>query len=162
MRGRLKLILMAAISLSAACTKRDPVADDANAAANLPLVAHPVPDAHGAPPRNATEQASPLPPPVATIPAALQGRWGLTPADCTSTRGDAKGLLVVTPGELHFYESRAVPSGNMAGDPNSVSGSFAFKGEGQSWTRFQALTVRDGKLTRTESNPPASFTYAKC
>src|SRR4051812_2684079 len=26
------------------------------------------------------------------IPTAIRGRWGLVPADCTSTRGDAKGL----------------------------------------------------------------------
>jgi hypothetical protein len=160
----MRLPLLACILLLSAtsCTKRDPVADDANAAANLPLVNHAGPDPHGAPPENGSEPATPLPPPVATIPAALQGRWGLAPADCNPARSDAKGLLVITPGELRFYESRAVPSGNMAGDPNSVSGQFAFTGEGQSWTRFQALTVRGGKLVRTESNPPASFTYAKC
>ena len=27
-----------------------------------------------------------------SFPAAIQGRWGLVPADCTSTKGDAKGL----------------------------------------------------------------------
>ncbi len=31
-----------------------------------------------------------------TIPAALHGRWGMVPADCTSTRGDNKGLLTIT------------------------------------------------------------------
>ena len=159
---RLRFLAAIVILASLSCTKRDPVADDANAAANLPLVAHAGPDPHGAPPEKGAAPATPLPPPIATIPPALQGRWGLTPADCTSTRGDAKGLLVITPGELRFYESRAVPSANMQGDPTSISGDFDFTGEGQSWTRFQALDVRKQKLVRTESNPPASFTYAKC
>ena len=39
------------------------------------------------------------------IPAAFQGRFGLTPDDCTSTAGDAKGLLEITGTELKFYES---------------------------------------------------------
>src|SRR5687767_8399070 len=45
----------------------------------------------------------------AAIPEALQGRWALTPDDCTSARGDAKGLLVVSRDELRFYESVAKP-----------------------------------------------------
>src|SRR5688500_4994135 len=32
--------------------------------------------------------------PVA-IPAAFHGRWGMVPADCTSTKGDAKGLITI-------------------------------------------------------------------
>jgi hypothetical protein len=158
---RLRLLACILILGAVSCTKRDPVADDANAAVNLPLVAHPVADAHGRPPETAAP-ANPLPAPAAAIPAAIQGRWGLTPADCTSTRGDAKGLLVIGAGELRFYESRAVPSANVQGDAITISGDFHFTGEGRSWTRFEALSVRKDKLTRTESNPPASFTYAKC
>src|SRR5690349_7888152 len=41
------------------------------------------------------------------IPVAMQGRWGLVPADCTSTQGDAKGLIIVNAGTIAFYESRA-------------------------------------------------------
>ena len=36
---------------------------------------------------------------------ALQGNWGMVPADCTSTRGDNKGLLRITATTLQFYES---------------------------------------------------------
>lgn len=96
------------------------------------------------------------------IPAALQGRWGLTPADCTTALGDAKGLMVINSDELRFYESRAVPAGDVAADANSISGNFSFTGEGQRWTKYEALKVQNHGLVRTEMNPTASFTYAKC
>jgi hypothetical protein len=154
------LILLA----SSACTKRDPVANGANEVVALPaptkeVAASPA----GAPPqRNTAPATATPPPPAAVIPAALHGRWGLTPADCTSALGDAKGLLIVSAGELRFYESRAVPGDNVQRGPDRISGDFHFTGEGQSWTRFEALKAGHEKLVRTESNPPASFTYAKC
>jgi hypothetical protein len=159
---RLPLLACLAILATASCSKRDPVADGANTATSLPLVNHAGPDPHGAPPEMGAAPATSLPEPASTIPAALQGRWGLTPADCTSTRGDAKGLLTISAGELRFYESRAVPTADVHGDATTVSGTFDFTGEGQSWSRFQALDLQKQKLVRTESNPPASFTYAKC
>ena len=96
------------------------------------------------------------------IPPTLHGRWGLTPGDCTSTQGDAKGLLIVSASELRFYESRAKPTSNVETDDDSMSGDFAFTGEGQSWTKFQALKLQGQDLVRTETNPSASFNYAKC
>jgi hypothetical protein len=159
---RLRLLACLLVLAASACTERDPVADDANAATSLPLVNRAGPDPHGAPPEQGTTPATAPPATAATIPAALQGRWGLSPADCISTRGDAKGLLVITTDELRFYESRAVPGANVDSDATSISGEFQFTGEGQSWTRFQALKAEHQKLVRTESNPPASFTYAKC
>jgi hypothetical protein len=47
-------------------------------------------------------------------------------------------------------------------DASSIGGNFAFTGEGRSWTKYEALKVADHRLTRTEINPPASFSYAKC
>jgi hypothetical protein len=158
------LILAVAILVAAgACARRDPVADNAEvAAANMPPTVPPAaPSPDGAPPANATAPVT-APAPAAAIPASLQGRWGLTPADCTSTRGDAKGLLVITPGELRFYESRAVPSPGAQTDDNSISGNFHFTGEGQSWTKFETLERRKDELVRTETDPTASYTYAKC
>ena len=97
-----------------------------------------------------------------TIPAALQGRWGLAPRDCTSTLGDAKGLLVINDHELRFYESRAVPKADIDADASSIHGYFAFTGEGQEWTKYEALELQGHMLVRTESTPMASFTYARC
>src|SRR3954464_6161192 len=106
----------------------------------------------GDPPAD-TRPAAPLPAPETKIPAALQGRWGLTPADCVPGRADAKGLLIVTSDDLHFYESRAVPAADVVSDGDSISGNFAFTGEGQSWTKYEALKVNKTVLTRTETKP---------
>ena len=163
MRFRLPVISLAAIAVLAACGKPDPVANNANGASLPAPVNDPVPSPEGAPPKNDTEPATvAASTPSATIPAALQGRWGLTPADCTSTRGDAKGLLVISSGEVRFYESRAIPASIIKADDDSISGDFDFTGEGQKWTKFEALERQKDKLVRTESNPAASYTYAKC
>lgn len=163
MRLRVPIVTCALILTIAACGKRDPVADNANGAA-LPAPANDTtPDPAGMPPANATAPANGVAPTAAaTIPVPLQGRWGLTPADCTSTRGDAKGLLVVAPDRMTFYESRAVPSTGVEVDGDSISGNFDFTGEGQAWSKYESLKRDRDKLTRTETNPAASYTYAKC
>jgi len=73
-----------------------------------------------------------------------------------------EGLLVVSSNELRFYESRAVPTSGAQADNDSINGDFDFTGEGQSWTKFETLERRKDRLVRTESNPAASYTYAKC
>lgn len=159
---RVPFFSIALILAVASCGRSDPVDKQAaKAAAPLPDVNAPAPSANGEPHKN-TEPATPLPPPALKIPAALQGRWGLAPADCNGDLSAAKGLLVVNPGELHFYESKAVPSSDVAADGDSISGTFAFTGEGQSWTRYEALKLNRNVLTRTEIKPTASFSYAKC
>lgn len=157
------LIVPIAMLAVVACSGRHPVDDQANDAAGLPASRENAPDATGAPPANKANPAtSATAASAARIPAALYGRWGLAPNDCTSTRGDAKGLLLITPAELRFYESRAVPGSNTSTRPDSISGSFTFTGEGQTWSKFIALQIQKDGLVRTESNPSASFTYAKC
>lgn len=156
------LAIAVAVALTG-CGGRDPVDDQAKDTAGLPASRENAPDATGAPPANKVNPASASPlASTARIPPALHGRWGMSPADCTSTRGDAKGLLVITPAELRFYESRAVPGSDTQATPDSISGGFAFTGEGQTWSKFMALQLQKDGLVRTESNPSASFTYAKC
>ena len=163
------LLFAAALSI-AGCGGSDPVAEDANAS-ELPSLDNVaggrdgVPSADGAPPQSTAASPTPSAPtggPVAVIPATLHGRWGLTPGDCTATRGDDKGKLIVSAGDLRFYESRAVPVSNVETSSDSYSANFAFTGEGQSWTKYQALSLDDDRLIRTESSPMASFTYARC
>jgi hypothetical protein len=161
LRAIAPVIACSAMLAIVACGGRDPVDENANNTAGLPAINDAVPDATGAPPEKAppvTKAAAP----AEAIPAALRGRWGLTPMDCTSTRGDAKGLLIVGPSDLKFYESRAVPAASAQSGTDSISGDFSFTGEGQSWTKFEALTLKGDELVRTESNPMASFTYARC
>ena len=146
-----------------ACGGRDPVAKEAKNTAGLPEPNEPMADVSGSPPTDGSAQAASTPSePGTKIPATLHGRWGLSPLDCTTTKGDAKGLLVITPDGLQFYESRAVPSASAQASSDSISGDFDFTGEGQRWTKYEALEVRKDELVRTESNPMASFTYAKC
>ena len=151
-----------AIAALAACNRPDPVADNVNNVEALPTVNEPAPNPTGAPPANAAESEGPIPAAAGTMPGALHGRWGLTPADCTSTRGDAKGLLIVEPDKLRFYESRAVPSPGIQVAPDSVSGNFAFTGEGQEWVKYESLERQGDKLMRTERDPIATFTYVRC
>ena len=159
---RVPFISFFALLAVASCGGRDPVDDKAAArTTGLPDVNVPAPSATGEP-RGATTPAEAAPTPSAKIPAALQGRWGLTPADCMPGRSDAKGLLTITADDLRFYESRAVPAEQVDGDANSMDGNFAFTGEGQSWTKYVALKADKGRLTRTETKPTASFSYAKC
>ncbi|HEX6661295.1 MAG TPA: hypothetical protein VF067_05455 [Sphingomicrobium sp.] len=143
-----------------ACGKRDPVDSRANSA-DLPAINDAVPNATGAPPEKGAAVADSTAS-AELIPASLRGRWGLTPMDCTSTRGDAKGLLMVGPAEVRFYESRAVPAKDAQTGTDSISGNFSFTGEGQSWTKFEAFELKGQELVRTDSNPMASFTYARC
>ena len=133
----------------AACEKRDPVAEDANAVPAAPVT--------NASTGTLRPDAGPGP-----IPAALRGRWGLTPGDCTSTRGDAKGLLEIGPDYLKFYESRAVPGTSIETEANAISGNWNFTGEGQQWSRYVSLELQGKVLNRTERNPVASYDYARC
>jgi hypothetical protein len=164
MRLRLPFLSLALIIAVAACGKQDPVANGASKITAVPGgSSRPAPTPAGGPPVEATAPAAAAAATsAAAIPAALRGRWGLAPADCTSALGDAKGLLVINAGELRFYESRAVPSPGVESDSNSIGGNFRFTGEGQSWTRFEKFELQGDKLVRTESNPAASYTYAKC
>lgn len=103
---------------------------------------------------------------TATIPEAAMGRWGLVPADCTTTRGDEKGLMTVGPTTLEFYESRAVPTTVEARSANRIAGTFAFTGEGMEWNRRMALEVRDGGGTLVrrdiDGDAPGVLTYTAC
>jgi len=147
----------------AACGGDGPVDKKAENTAGLPDVNVAAPSAAGEPHvQTAPAEAAPARAASVTIPIAIKGRWGLTPADCTTALGDAKGLLVINADELRFYESRAVPAAGTDSDADSISGNFVFTGEGQTWVKFESLKVDRGVLTRTETKPTASFSYAKC
>ena len=164
------LIAAAAGLALVACGGNDPVAEEAENTAGLPSVDNVaggndgMPSADGSAPAAgaAVQGAAPNAASAAAIPAALHGRWGLTPADCTANAASTRGLLMVGADGLRFYESQAVPVRNVEVGNDYIRADFAFNGEGQSWTKFQALTLEEDKLVRTESSPMASFTYARC
>jgi hypothetical protein len=163
LRAIFPIFTIASVATLVACSGQDPVAPEANNISASEVDVLP-PDESVATPTNdlANGVDEPVAPTTNTIPAAFQGRWGLTPGDCTSTRGDNKGLLTVASNQLTFYEARAKPAGDLEQTRTSVSGDFAFTGEGQTWKRHQVIELQDRKLVRTESNPMASYTYARC
>jgi hypothetical protein len=149
----------------AACGKHGPVANGANEVTAVPVpvnASNPTPE--GSPPEIGSKPVPRAADPAggSPIPVTLQGRWGLTPSDCTSALDQAKGLLVINAGEFRFFKSLAVPSKGVQADSQSISGDFDFSGEGKAWARFESLKRSGDKLTRTETDPAASYTYAKC
>ena len=115
----------------------------------------------------ATNTAPATNPATAAIPAALQGRWGLVAADCTSDRGDAKGLLVIDSTSLKFYESVGRIDSISAASATRLRASFSFTGEGMNWTRDEVLDAQNqGKtLIRREYGAdaaPGPLQYTRC
>ena len=157
---RLALTIVAALTM-AACGRPDAVAEEEQDAGELPdPVNRSSPSPTGARPGSATATA-PGAVATATIPPSLQGRWGLTPGDCMTSHG-SEGLLTISANEVRFYESLAVPSADVQTSANSISGNFAFTGEGQSWTRHQTFELRGTTLVRTDRDPVATFRYVRC
>lgn len=135
------------------------------ALALLTLVGCSAEKADDAPADRASEATPPAT--VTAIPQAVQGRWGLVPADCTSTRGDAKGLLVIDATTLKFYESVATLGPVTENAAESIAASYAFTGEGQSWTLDISLEAQDGgkTLIRRDTGKdaaPAALKYTRC
>ena len=81
-------------------------------------------------------------------------------ADCTSTRGDAKGLITVGDTSIRFYESTAALQEQRPAIATSFSGVFVFTGEGQTWERVMTFTRTGDTLKRAEAN--GSYTYTRC
>ena len=103
--------------------------------------------------------------PTATlIPESMRGRWGLVPADCTSTQGDNKGLLTVGADTLSFYESRAKLGRMVSSSPEKLTAEFAFTGEGQNWTRTETLSLTNSSntLVREDDELPQPLRYSRC
>jgi hypothetical protein len=156
---------------AAACEGNKPVAKNAQNAADLDAVvaeanatakavraqADPAPPAPGT---NQTKPMVPSPTPGDVIPALYQGRWGLTPADCTSDRGDAKGLMTIGDTRIKFYESTATLTERRPAIATSFAGLFAFRGEGQAWEKVMTFTRTGDALTRADQD--GTFTYRRC
>ncbi|MES1928351.1 hypothetical protein SADO_03810 [Salinisphaera dokdonensis CL-ES53] len=101
------------------------------------------------------------------IPETIQGRWGLVPADCEPGRGDAKGLLVIGPTQLRFYESTGTLGRIAERDASRIRAEFAFRGEGMTWRRDEVLDAQEDGQTLIrreygEGAAPGPFEYRRC
>lgn len=102
-----------------------------------------------------------------SIPEGMRGRFGLVAADCTTTKGDDKGLLTVGANDLKFYESVAKLGKVAEGSPTHLKASFAYSGEGMEWTREVTLDLENGGKTLImhesgEDAVPGPRSYTRC
>ena len=105
---------------------------------------------------------APAPNPKTAIPSVLHGRWGVTPSDCSSERGESKGLITISAASISFYESVARPAEIYKATPTSIHGEFAFIGEGMAWTNPMRWSVDGNKLTRIDSEEESRLVYTRC
>lgn len=94
------------------------------------------------------------------IPSQYRGRWGMVAADCTSTRGDDKGLITINEDSIKFYESRATLKEQRPAIATSFSGLYGFTGEGQTWEKVVTLTRAGDTLKRADDE--GSYNYRRC
>jgi hypothetical protein len=156
-----RALVLLAIAAIVACGGPDPIPENTENASKLPDVGQPSASPTGAAPAEGTAAGNIVSSSASNLPTDLQGRWGLTPGDCMAAHGD-EGLLTISANEVRFYESVAVPAANVQTSAKSISGDFAFTGEGQQWSKHLSLELRDDKLVRTEREPLAAFRYVRC
>ena len=158
-------VAIAALALAGCSQSGDPAPVETGIPYSAePLPGSAIPMAPPAPTVSAEDSAADA---EQSIPVALRGRWGMVPADCTSTRGDAKGLITVDATSIRYYESVAKLSKFSERSATALRASFAFSGEGMNWQREVALTLRDGgkALIRQEFGGDASpgpYKYTHC
>ncbi len=160
MKALLCSAAIAALALTG-CSKGSETAPDPMLTTSA---ADPLPDRTA--PANASASASPAALPK-SIPNAMVGRWALVPADCTSTNGDAKGLMIVGAATIRFYESTATIAKVAEHSDTMLRAQFAFSGEGMEWQREMTLKVEAGgkKLIKEEFGQdavPGPMTYTSC
>jgi hypothetical protein len=133
--------------------------DESNVSANADIETLP-PDETVAPADNSGDATAPAAESATVIPAQYHGRWGMVPGDCTSTRGDNKGLITIADKTVKFYESTATLKEQRPAIATSFAGLFAFTGEGQSWEKVMTFTRTGDTLKRAEEE--GSFNYKRC
>ena len=144
-----------------ACSQADPnniAIDEANNAA-MEVEALP-PSEEGGGPDNALDESADDGSEAAVIPAQYRGRWGMVAADCTSTRGDAKGLITIADKTIKFYESTATLRDQRPAIATSFAGLYDFTGEGQTWQKAVTLTRTGNMLKRADDE--GNYSYTRC
>ena len=157
-------VTAAALALAACSKGQDPNAIKTDPALTEAAVA---PASESAPPAVAPSTEAVADQADKSIPSAMRGRWGLVAADCTSTRGDAKGLLTISADNIKFYESVAKLAKVAQRSDTGLKASYAFSGEGMVWKRDMTLALQPGgkvliKQEFGEDAPPGPYKYTRC
>lgn len=157
MHKRLSLTVAAAPLLALAACGDTSMPDGVN---SEPANALPDGEAEVAAPTDTTAETE------RTIPAPLQGQWGMADADCTSRAGDAtsragdaKGLLTIDATTLRFYESLGTLSEVQERDASHLVARFDFVGEGMEWSRTETLKLDGAVLIRSTDAGDAQGPY---
>lgn len=108
--------------------------------------------------------AAQAPVPALAFPPAFLGRWGVVEADCDVARQDNKGLLVVEPAALRFYESRAKLTAITDATQHKFTADLDFSGEGQKWKTRETYELVAGNtaILRTMPSPRETLRYKRC
>lgn len=161
----MRLTILAAATLAlAACSG----GEQANNQSGGSAAVEPTPNNLTADPQNAVVPIpAPSPSPIAAIPAAFHGRWGMVGADCDPARADNKGLLTIAGSRLSFYESRGQAGTIRQVRPDQIAFDLPMSGEGMTWSEPTTLTLLDdGKtLVREAKGSPdraGAFRYSRC
>ena len=147
-----------------ACTQADPnnisIDEANNVSATSDVEALPPSDSAATPPEENSEAGNEATPAATVIPAQYKGRWGMVPADCTSTRGDAKGLITIADKSIKFFEATATLREQRPAIATSFSGLYDFTGEGQKWQKAVTLTRTGDMLKRADDE--GNYSYTLC
>lgn len=96
------------------------------------------------------------------VPIALQGRWAVISADCTSDTGNPDGLLVIGSNfmNLHAAEGRMRVARFRAA--TALEADFAFIGKDRTWTSTENLSLEGDTLYRKNASVPIALPYERC
>ena len=114
-------------------------------------------------PQNGIEPVTlPSPSPIASVPAAFRGRWGLVVADCEG-EGEAKGLMVVSGSGFRIGGSRATAGSLAMVGTDALSVALSYAGGEHPGTRANRLTLVDnGRTLVRQEQPAGSYRYSRC
>jgi hypothetical protein len=96
------------------------------------------------------------------MPQPFVGRWGLTSEDCTGTAGNNKGLMVIAPDLISFYEARAAVRDLQVISPTEVRVTLALTREGQDWTQETPLKFEEGGTKLSRLVDGRKLQYGRC
>lgn len=127
----------------AACSDPSPEPSASATPSLAPMVSES--EAMAAPVAPGASEAAPIT--AATFPAAMRGKWAMSPADCDPTTGADKGALTIGEKSVKFYESVADLTNAKVATPTEVRAVFEYEGEGMKWQRDASYKLEDGGKT---------------
>ncbi|AXU19060.1 hypothetical protein C7W88_08510 [Novosphingobium sp. THN1] len=127
----------------AACSDPSPEPSASATPSLAPMVSES--EAMAAPVAPGASEAAPIT--AATFPAAMRGKWAMSPADCDPTTGADKGALTIGEKSVKFYESVADLTNAKVATPTEVRAVFDYEGEGMKWQRDASYKLEDGGKT---------------